>query len=111
VITTAIGRLAEDRVAEYLEKLGFKICEHNWKTRQCEIDIVARKDKCFYFVEVKYRSNISQGNGFDYITTKKKKQMLFAAKMWSTVHKYDGDYALLAASVDDVNIDVREVMI
>ena len=53
------GAKAEKHVADYLVRNGFKIVASNWKTKWCEIDIVAKKDECVYFVEVKYRGSDS----------------------------------------------------
>lgn len=94
------GHQAEKDAAEYLQGQGFKIVDLNWKTRYCEIDIVARKNKTVYFIEVKYRVNQSQGDGFEYITPKKLNQMKFAANMWlaNNVCKDDCVLAAMAAS-------------
>ena len=32
-------------VTDLLEQQGFEIIDRNWKTKVCEIDIVAEKDK------------------------------------------------------------------
>lgn len=90
------GHEAEKYAAEYLQGLGYGIRELNWRTPVCEIDIVAQKDNCVFFVEVKYRSKDGQGGGLDYITPQKLKQMQFAARCWVENHGYDGDYELSA---------------
>lgn len=71
--TTFIGKRAESRVADFLKNKGFKILAQNWRTKVCEIDVIAQKDKVAYFVEVKYRSSEKQGDGLEYITPKKTK--------------------------------------
>src|SRR5688500_13259101 len=76
------GHRAEKTAAEYLTYKGFTVRELNWKTRYCEIDIVAEKNNALYLVEVKSRTNNKQGIGLDYITPKKLRQMQFAAEMW-----------------------------
>lgn len=90
------GHEAEKVAAEYVESEGYRVKELNWKTRYCEIDIVAEKDKCVYFIEVKYRERSVWGGGLDYITPQKIKQMSFAAEMWVTDHGWPGDYQLAA---------------
>lgn len=85
--------------AQYLRDLGYQIIEQNWRTRYCEIDIVASKDKAMYFVEVKYRSTDRQGTGFDYITPQKLRQMSFAAELWASTHRWQGAYQLMAVEV------------
>src|ERR1700712_2759254 len=103
--TTEQGQAAEKTVAELLEQNGFEVIDRNWKTKVCEIDIVAQKDKVVYFVEVKYRSGQAQGDGFDYITDQKLKRMNFAAQIWTQNYKWNGDYRLMAASVSGQNCD------
>lgn len=94
------GHDAEKLAAEHLKKLGFKIRELNWKTKYCEIDIVAERDKAIYFVEVKYRQNKNQGLGIDYITPKKLNQMRFAAELWVNNYKWLDEYQLAAVGID-----------
>ncbi|PIW74862.1 MAG: YraN family protein, partial [Candidatus Portnoybacteria bacterium CG_4_8_14_3_um_filter_44_15] len=47
------GDLGEGIAAKYLENNGYKIIERNYRKNWGEIDIVARKDDCLIFVEVK----------------------------------------------------------
>lgn len=93
------GHDAEKSAAKYLETLGYKIVQLNWKTRYCEIDVVAERGGTVYFVEVKYRKSGLFGDGLDYITPKKLKQMKFAAAFWVQTNKWDGDYHLAALSI------------
>jgi Holliday junction resolvase-like predicted endonuclease len=73
----------------------------NWRTKVCEIDIVANKNKIIYFVEVKYRSSDKQGSGFEYITPKKLSQMGFAAEIWVQQNNWNGDYRIAAAELSE----------
>lgn len=98
------GHNAEVTAADYLERLGFKILQLNWKTRYCEIDIVAVKSKAIYFIEVKYRNNDKQGHGLDYITVGKLRKMTFAAEMWVNTNQWDGEYQLAAIGIDGRDI-------
>jgi len=47
------GRLAENLVAARLQAAGWEIVERNARTRQGELDIVARDERTLVFVEVK----------------------------------------------------------
>jgi Holliday junction resolvase-like predicted endonuclease len=108
--TTYIGKEAEIKVAKYLKNIGFKVLGHNWRTRLCEIDLIAQKDNVIYFIEVKFRGNSEQGEGLEYITPKKLKQIHFAAEIWVQQNNWDGDYQILAASVDsESNIKIFEL--
>lgn len=86
-------------MADLLEQQGFEIIDHNWKTKVCEIDIIAQRDKVVYFVEVKYRGSDFQGDGFEYITAQKLHKMNFSAEIWKQAYKWSGDYRLMAAAV------------
>ena len=81
--TTAIGINKERLAASYLEDQGLYIVEQNWRTRWCEIDIVARDNEgVIHIVEVRYRKSDGSGDGIDSITPAKQKQLIHAAKRW-----------------------------
>lgn len=107
--TTTKGNYAEQAVSEELVRQGFSIVALNWKIKIAEIDIVCQKGDKMYFVEVKSRGSDRAGDGFDYITTQKLRHMTRAAEAWVQMYDWEGDYELLAASVVDGNIDIREI--
>lgn len=107
---TAIGRQAEDSAAAYLERKGCRIIERNWRTRLCEIDIVAERDGVMYFCEVKYRQTARQGRGLDYITPKKLRQMQFAAEMWLAQHDWPGECQLSVIEVSGPDFLITSVV-
>lgn len=82
ITSKAIGNAAETEAVVYLQKAGFVIHERNWKTKRCEIDIVAEKDGVLSFVEVKHRRNDRQGGGMAAVTSAKLRQMRFAAGLY-----------------------------
>ena len=53
--TVEIGKRGELLAAIHLKKAGYKILCQNFRARRCEIDLVAYKDGCLVFVEVKTR--------------------------------------------------------
>jgi uncharacterized protein (TIGR00252 family) len=103
VKTTEQGLAAEQAVADLLMQQGFELIDKNYKTKVCEIDLVMQKDRIIYFIEVKYRSSLAQGDGFDYITHQKLKKMSFGAEVWLKQFKWVGDYRLMAAAVSGSN--------
>ncbi len=102
----SVGREAEAQAAEFLKRHGYKILAQNWRTRYCEIDIIAVKDRTAYFIEVKYRETTKQGMGLDYITPNKLRQMHFAAEMWLQDRKWTGDSSLGAIEVSGHKFEV-----
>ena len=99
--TRQIGDKGEQAAADWLAADGHEIIARNWRTRYCEIDIVSVKGEVLYFTEVKYRKNDDFGDGLAAITTKKQRQMRFAAELFlAGKPEYSGMAAkLLAASV------------
>jgi uncharacterized protein (TIGR00252 family) len=93
------GKQAEQEATTFLTRKGYKVIAQNWRTRLCEIDIVAQKDGIVYFVEVQYRRISHQGSGLEYITPTKLRQMKFGAEMWIAEHDWVGDYRLAAIEV------------
>lgn len=108
--TTVIGQNAETAVARHLAKDGYKILARNWKTKICEIDIVAQKGEIIYFIEVKYRTGEGQGSGFEYIGPKKLQQIGFAARVWCQNNDWEGDCRLLGAEVSGLNFENIELV-
>lgn len=92
--TKSIGNTAESSAAEWLRSKGYTILDRNWKTKHCEIDIIAEKNNIRYFFEVKYRSTDQQGGGVAAVTSKKLEQMRFAAELYNTRTSYDGSAQL-----------------
>ena len=99
VTSKSVGDAAEQAVAAWLHEKGFDVVERNWKTRFCEIDIIAETNDTRYFIEVKYRSNTQYGGGLAAITATKLKQMTFAAELYSTRHIRTKNQRLAAVAV------------
>lgn len=108
--TTAIGQEAEARAAEYLIAHGYSVVGRNWRTRWCEIDIVVRKIDVIWFVEVKHRANAHYGDGLDYITPAKLRQMRFAAELWVAQHDYQGEYGIAAIALSGSDFVVTDFL-
>lgn len=94
--TTAIGNDGENAACDFLLRRGYEIVDRNWKTKICEIDIVARRHDTYYFVEVKHRSGKTTGGGLTAITPTKLKRMTFAARMYAQFNRLDAPLRLAA---------------
>ena len=105
---TQTGRRAETVAAAYLRQHGYQILQENWRTRYCEIDIVAHKQATVHFVEVKYRASANYGHGLEYITAQKVRQMTFAARMWTQQYSWRGMTVLSALEVGGSDFAVTE---
>lgn len=107
----SIGKIAEDEAAKYLQRKGYRVIDKNWKTKYCEIDIIAEKNNTIYFVEVKYRRQENQGGGIAAITPKKLKQMKFATEFWRVSHpKQQNNVQLAVISMSGISPQVKEFL-
>lgn len=99
-MSSFLGQKGEDIAASFLKQHGFKLLHRNFSTPRYEIDIIAKRKKQLYFIEVKYRSNVKQGKGYEYVTPAKINQMVYAAQSWVAQQQYGGPYQLAVVSVD-----------
>lgn len=104
--TFETGRKAEEVAAAFLRAKACRIIAQNWRTRWCEIDVVAERAGVVYFCEVKYRLHARQGHGLDYITSKKLRQMQFAAEFWLAKRNWRGECQLCAIEVSGAEFRV-----
>lgn len=98
----SIGDEGESVAVTWLIEQRYRIVARNWKTKLCEIDIVAVKDTVYYFIEVKHRKNVVAGGGIAAITAKKRAQMAFAATIYRHFHSSTSDarLAVITTSVE-----------
>ena len=79
---TFLGQLGESLAREYLKKRKYNIVDHNFRCRLGEIDIIARKNKAFRFIEVKYRRSSDYGLPQDSVVRRKQRRIRNAAVIW-----------------------------
>ncbi len=80
--TKNIGDRGEELAIQYLVDKGFKILEQNYRFKRSEIDIIAKKDSFFVFIEVKTRNNSYYGNPEDFVDSKKAEMVHQAAEAY-----------------------------
>jgi len=56
-----LGKKGEQIAQSYLQEKDYRILYTNWKTGKKEIDIIASKENCLLFVEVKTRTGSQFG--------------------------------------------------
>jgi putative endonuclease len=85
-----VGQVGEKLAREYLQKNGYKILEHNYKTRYAEIDLVGEKNKTLVFVEVRTKVGENFGSPEDTINKSKLKKVLWNAKSYAGFKNWQG---------------------
>ena len=71
----AHGRFGEDRAAAWYEANGYAVLARNWRTREGELDLIARKDGVVVFCEVKARASNAFGAPVEAVTRAKQQQV------------------------------------
>lgn len=84
-----IGRIGEEKVAEYLKTKGYIILKRNYKDRYGEVDIIAQNEENIVFVEVKTRSESAIVSGFEAVDFKKQRLIKNEALMFTKRYKTD----------------------
>ncbi|MBI5726604.1 MAG: YraN family protein [Ignavibacteriales bacterium] len=91
-----LGKFGEDKAAAYLEGLGYKILERNFIYGHTgEIDIIARKDDTYVFVEVKTRTDAQYVEPEDVIIKSKQKKIIKVAEAYIDIHNIENFYCRL----------------
>jgi putative endonuclease len=88
------GTTGEELAVNYLTEKGFTVLAKNWRFRNAEIDIVARKNNFISIVEVKTRSSNAFGEPSTFVN-KQKQKLLIQASEWFCEQK----------NIDDVEIN------
>jgi len=85
------GRLAEDKVKEWLSGKGYEFVVKNYKHRHAEIDLICKHKGLLVFIEVKYRSGTGFGFAEEFVDHIKKKLILKAAEHYIFENNWHGD--------------------
>jgi len=95
-----LGKFGEKISVQYLKKKNYQVVEKNYRCRAGEIDIIAKKDNIFIFIEVKTRTSILYGEPIESINNIKADKIRKVA-----------EYYLSTACVDEprVRFDVISV--
>jgi len=78
----SLGHRGEELATQFLQERGFEIVTRNWHCRGGEIDIVARLEDAFVFVEVRTRSNNRFGTPEESVTATKQARLVLACQTY-----------------------------
>lgn len=100
-----IGKYGENLAKKYLENLGYKILDMNYKySRYGEIDIIALYKSELCFVEVKTRRNNKFGTPMEAITKDKLIKIQLSAKNYIQEKKPKFEHY----RIDAISIELKE---
>lgn len=82
-----LGAFGERVAAAHLEARGYAIRQRNFRSREGEIDIVAEKDGCLVFVEVRTRRGEAMGSAAESVTPAKQQRLRAAVQAYAQAHE------------------------
>jgi len=77
-----IGARGERLAADFLEGLGYKIVQRNFRCREGEIDIIAQQGECIVFVEVRTKKSPDFGTPEESISLSKRDKLISLANAY-----------------------------
>lgn len=82
-----LARRGEQRAADHLAGLGYKIIARNWRSPETrnELDLVVEDGDCLVFVEVKTARTLQFGDPITWITPRKQAAVIRAAESYLAV--------------------------
>ena len=83
----ALGRGGEDRAADLLRAKGFTILDRNFRCREGEVDVIARRHDTLVFCEVKTRRTDRWGTPAEAVGWRKQQRLRQLAAIWLQLHR------------------------
>ena len=77
-----LGKYGEDIAVKYLKNRHYIILERNFRSKQGEIDIIAKDNNELIFIEVKTRRNLKYGTPAEAVDNKKIQHIYNTANLY-----------------------------
>lgn len=77
-----VGAQWEDAALAHLQRSGLSLLDRNFNCRYGELDLVARDRDVIVFVEVRFRSTSSRGDGAQSVGPSKRAKLVRAAQVY-----------------------------
>jgi putative endonuclease len=78
----ALGKKGETFAADYLSRSGYEIIARNVRTPFGELDLIAAREGCTVFIEVKTRRSRTHGLPEEAVTARKRNRLLNCAQYY-----------------------------
>ena len=103
-----IGAKYEKIAKDYLESINYKILDTNYFTKIGEIDIIAKDNDYYVFIEVKFRNSLRYGYGYEAVNKIKQNRIINSSKLYLYSHKISFNEKIRydVLSIDGDNITV-----
>ena len=77
-----LGAAGEDRAAAWYVARGYEVVARNWRCREGELDLIARRGATLVVCEVKTRSSLAYGHPAEAVTAHKQRRIRTLATRW-----------------------------
>jgi putative endonuclease len=105
----ALGASGEEAAAAWYVSNGYEVVARNWRCRQGELDLVARRGRVVVFCEVKTRSSDAFGAPVEAVTRTKQARLRVLASRWLEEASFAArEIRFDVASVLDGRLEVLE---
>ena len=78
----ALGVDGEERAAAWYAAQGYQVVARNWRCRDGELDLIARRGRVYVFCEVKARSSTAFGSPLEAVDVDKRRRIRHLAARW-----------------------------
>jgi putative endonuclease len=82
------GANIEKQASKWLKQKGLSLVTSNYRCKQGEIDLIMRENNKLVFIEVRFRSRNSFGDGLESVNWQKQQKLLKAANHFLMVHSH-----------------------
>jgi len=104
-----LGREGEDRALARYEAHGYRLVARNWRVKSGEIDLVVERGDVVVICEVKTRSSVRYGTGFDAVDWRKRRKVrAVGAQFLSASDRHWPDVRFDVAWVSPTGVRVLE---
>ncbi|MFI6577122.1 YraN family protein [Nocardiopsis sp. NPDC050513] len=90
VYRRVLGVRGEDLAVVFLERVGMRVLDRNWRVPAGEIDIVARDGRTLVVAEVKTRTSARFGHPLDALTPARRFRLRGLGSAWAARHRVAG---------------------
>jgi putative endonuclease len=97
------GTAGEVLAAAHLRGKGYEVLETNWRFKNLEADIIARKDDVIIVAEVKTRSSNRYGEPATFVNRQKQANLVKTANEYMLRHGLDQEVRFDIISIVSVN--------
>jgi putative endonuclease len=104
-----LGWRGEQIAVDYLENLGYRILNRNWKCARAEVDVIADLQGTLIFVEVKTRSSTDYGEPEEFVDYKKERQLEFASSAYIEMKQHQGEIRFDIIAIVFENKDIYKI--